>query len=327
MNIGTSVIVVFLFCLTAGAASATPDEDYARGLAAYKSGNYKAAAQSFHQAVTGGKNTAAAWLYLGHAYSATNDRNRAAQVYRSLSSKFPGTPESQLALRSLQKIAPPAAVAASVTPAVPGAAPVANPIKFKDRITLYPPKFGHQPVSSSTAATVRAVVDQLPPKIMKILDDGGATITIAPNIIDKWPGSGDGMKPGSSTVTMGEEGGRTYGHDVHVYERKQVRGSTDLLDIRSQSEIRHTTMHEIGHAVDDCSGPLSSDPTFKSMLKLDIDNMPEDVQSHIRYYLDPGEACAENVKGLIGGSDDSDTVMVMQNMPRLHRYIKQKLKL
>src|SRR5262249_33258793 len=145
--------------------------------------------------------------------------------------------------------------------------------KLIDRITLYPPKYGHQAISPTTASTVREVVRSLPAYVTKLLDEGGATVTIAPNIIDKWPGSGDGMKPGSSDTTMGEEPGRTYGHDCHIYEREQIRGSTNLKEVRTQTSIRHTTMHELGHAVDDCSGGISPDSKFQSLLKLDLQDM------------------------------------------------------
>lgn len=85
-------------------------------------------------------------------------------------------------------------------------------------------------------------------------------------------------------------------------------------------------MHEIGHAVDDCSGPMSKDPTFAGMLKLDVGDMPDDVRSQLNYYLDPGEACAETVAGLIG-KNDSHAQMVSQYMPRVKRLVKARLKL
>jgi len=272
-----------------------------------------------------------AWLYLGHSYAATNDKARAISVYRSLVAKFPKSPEAAHAQYALRKI----------TPLV--AAPVATPkennpetaqeathaekkTKFIDRLTCYPPKFGHQAVSNGTLTAAREVIRSLPSQILTILDNNNATFTLAPNIIDKWPGSGDGMKPGSSTTTMGEEVGRTYGRDIHVYERAQVRGTTELKEIRSAHEIKVTSMHEIGHAVDDCLGPLSKDSNFAAMLKLDVNDMPDDVRNQLNYYMDPGEACAETIAGLIG-KNDNDAQSVSQYMPRVKRLVKAKLKL
>ena len=314
-------------------ALASGDSDFEAGIAQYKKGSYKAAAEHFHNAVTGGKDTAATWLYLGHAYLGGGDRARATQVYTTLSKKFPGTVEARIAGQCLQKLAPPGSNAATATATAtakePGAKPAdaAKKNSLIDRITLYTPKFGHAPISETTAATVKAVVQALPAHIVKILDDCGATITIAPNIIDKWPGSGDGMKPGSVDTTMGEEPGRTYGHDVHIYERMQVRGSTDLKDIRPQSEIRHTTFHEIGHAIDDCGGPISKESAFKSLLKLDVSDMPDDVRSKVDYFTQPGEACAETLAGLLGGSDDYTCSLVLQYLPRTKRLLKERFHL
>lgn len=311
------------------AYAATGQESFNLGIEAYKKANYKVAAQHFHDAVTNGVDKPNAWLYLGHSYAGMNDRARAISVYRSLANKFPKSAEAVAATNALARIKPPAAAPTKTTsaPGAPAApAEAAKGSLFIDRITLYPPKFGHQPISSLTESTVKTAVRGLPRHIMKILDDGNATLTIAPNIIDKWPGSGDGMKPGSSDTTMGEEPGRTYGRDIHVYEREQIRGTTQLKEIRPQSEIHDITMHEIGHAIDDISGPLSSDPAFKSAMKLDMNDMPDDVRSKISYYLDPGEACAETTAGLLGKTGRS-TELVLQFYPRVKRLIKERLRL
>lgn len=321
--------VVFSVAFAASTFAQATSETYKAAVDAYKHADYKTAARLFHESVADGKGSATAWLYLGHSYAATNDKTRAISVYRSLVAKFPKSPEAAHAQFALRKITPPPAPAAASTAAPE--APITTPAsekksKFIDRLTCYPPKFGHQAISNGTVTAVREVILSLPSQVITILDSNNATFTLAPNIIDKWPGSGDGMKPGSSTTTMGEEPGRTYGRDIHVYEREQVRGTTDLKEVRPTGEIKDTSMHEIGHAVDDCLGSLSKDPTFAGMLKLDIGDMPDDVRSQINYYLDPGEACAETVAGLIG-KNDNHAQMVSQYMPRVKRLVKAKLKL
>jgi len=322
-------ILALASCSTADVAAASTDANYTDGLAAYKKADYKSAARYFHAAATGPNSSASAWLYLGHSYAGSSDRARAVQVYRSMIAKYRGTPEAQIAASSLSKLAPAAAAATPAAAAATPGAPAATAQKtLLDRITLYPPKFGHQPISTQTADTVREVVRALPAGIKKILDENGATITIAPNIIDKWPGSGDGLKPGASDTTMGEEGGRTYGRDVHVYEREQIRGTNNLKDIRPQVEIKSTTQHELGHAVDDCMG-LSIDNTYKGYIKLDLADMPGDVSNKLSYFHTPGEACAEMIAGLCFGPEDDDgqRALVLQYFPRVKRFIKDKLKI
>ncbi len=325
-----SMAIVGVSSLCAASSAEVAGDAYKAAVEAYKKADYKSAAQLFHELVANGKGSATAWLYLGHSYAATNDKTRAISVYRSLVAKFPTSPEAVHAQFALRKIKP-LPVATPTKPAETASAAAPPPAnakknKFIDKLTCYPPKFGHQPISQGTLTTVRDVILNLPPQVISILDDNNATFTLAPNIIDKWPGSGDGMKPGSSTTTMGEEVGRTYGRDIHVYERAQVRGTTDLKDIRPAHEIKDTSLHEIGHAVDDCLGSISKDPSFAAMLKLDVNDMPDDVRSQLNYYIDPGEACAETVAGLIG-KNDNDAQMVSQSMPRVKRFVKAKLKL
>lgn len=120
----------------------------------------------------------------------------------------------------------------------PGAAPqAAEGQTLSNRIAIIPPKSSHPPVNPAVLPAVRTALSQLPGSIYRLLDEKGATVTIAPNIEDKWPGSGDCAKPDVADGTLGEEPGRTYGRDVHIYEREKVRGSNDLKEARAVSEM------------------------------------------------------------------------------------------
>lgn len=107
-----------------------------------------------------------------------------------------------------------------------------------ERDATIAPKFGYAPVRAATVATCEEVLRKLPSKIYNLLEQGGATINLAPNIEDNWPGSGDGQRPGPLDRTMGEESGRCYGRDVWLYESEKVRGSQKLKPPRPQDEIR-----------------------------------------------------------------------------------------
>ena len=225
-------------------------------------------------------------------------------------------------LSSKYHLAPVAAAPAPTavaTTAAGGGDPKKRP--FIERIIIVPPVAGHPAVSHAMITTVHDIVSKLPRSIYKYLDDGGATINLAPNIEDKWPGSGDGKKTTVADGTMGEEPGRTYGRDVHIYEREKVRGANTLKEARSQSEIAHTCYHELGHAIDDIAGVISNTADFKSVLAQDLSRMPDDVKTRESYFTVPMEACAETIGVLLGGQDEE----VVQNMPMVKSFLKGKL--
>lgn len=317
-------------------AFADAEQDQALGMTAYNARNYRVAAAYLQKAVNSGLSTKPLWMYLGHAYVGSGDRAHAVEAYAGLVSNFRGTPEAAQAMQYLQRLDPAAARKAAAgqpqppVAAAPGAAPAAVPAvaraPYKERLTVIPPTLGHPAVSESMRAAVKAAMARIPAPLYKILDDGGAQVFLAPNIEDRWPGSGDGDKPNQAGVTMGEEPGRTYGHDSYVYEREKLRGRSDLGEARQTRDIIHTFYHEAGHAVDDCSGLLSNDPGFKSQFQLDMNDLSSADQGTINYYLVPMECCAELVGSLMGGESDT-TNTVRAAFPRTLRWLKARLKM
>lgn len=318
---------------------ASADSDYAQGLAAYKSKNYRLAAGYLQRAVDVGLSTPAIWMYLGHAYTGIGDRPRAVKAYTALIDNFRGGAEAAQAMQYLQRLDPVAARKAAAGPAAEAATAVGSPVQpasgsstsaripFKDRLIIVPPLAGHPPVSQSMQAAVKSAMLRLPAHIYKILDDGGATVNLAPNIEDKWPGSGDAPKPRQEGTTMGEEPGRTYDLHCYIYERKKLPGGgNELGEARPTKEIIAIFYHELGHAIDHCAGKLSEDPKLRAQFQLDLDNMPASVSRTISYYTIVSEGLPEIIAGLLG-SDDSSTATCAEAMPRTKYWLKQKLKL
>ncbi|MBP9092801.1 tetratricopeptide repeat protein [bacterium] len=327
---------LFLSAASLTSALASADTDYAQGLAAYNSKNYRMAAAYLQRAVNVGLSTPAIWMYLGHAYTGIGDRPHAAQAYTSLIDNFRGSPEAAQAMQYLQRLDPAAAKKAAAGPALPGAAAsgvAAAPgvavarTPFKDRLIIVPPLAGHPPVSQSMQAAIKAAMQKLPAHIYKILDDGGATVNLAPNIEDKWPGSSDMDKPRQAGTSLGEEPGRTYDHDCYIYERKKLKGGgNELGEARPLRDIVACFYHELGHAIDDCAGKLSEDPKLRAQFQLDLENMPASVSSSISYYTIVSEGLPEVIAGLLG-ADGHSTSACMEAMPRTKYWLKQKLKL
>lgn len=333
LSISSSLVLIALSIIP---ALASADSDYAQGLAAYKSKNYRVAAAYLQRAVNVGLSTPAIWMYLGHAYTGVGDRPHAVQAYAALIDNFRGSAEAAQAMQYLTRLDPMAARKAAAGPAaLPSAAapgpttansPAVTRTPFKDRLIIVPPLAGHPAVSPGMQAAVKTAMQKLPPHIYKILDDGGATINLAPNIEDRWPGSGDGEKPRGEGTTMGEEPGRTYDHDCYIYERKKLKGSNELGEPRPLKDIIAIFYHELGHAIDDCGGKLSEDPKLRAQFQLDLDNMPASVSSTISYYTIVSEGLPEVIAGLLG-SEGHSTAACMEALPRTKYWIKQKLKL
>jgi len=302
-----------------------------QGIEEFKKKNYASALTQFSQHLKDHPDDLNINYYAGMCYQLTGKTGDAIKHYRKVAEIDPNSKAAAqvrplLAKYGIKFSAPTVSQTPGGTrlPSDPFAATeAARKLPFKERIIVVPPKFGHKPVSSITVATARGIISRLPQKIYNILDKGGATINLAPNIIDKWPGSGDGMKPGSSHTTMGEEGGRTYDHDVHVYEREAMRNSNELKDIRDQSEIYNALLHEIGHAVDDCSNSISKTKPYEDAHNIDVSNMPAKAVSNY-YTSDPSEGFAEIMAFLLGGND-SDAKSAGEYFPRTKAIIRSKL--
>lgn len=309
-----------LFATLALAKTLTP---YEQGLQAYNGKNFAQASQLFSKSTTQADAKAINWLYLGHSYMGMGDRARSIAAYRQIVDRFPGSAESNLAVQCIVRLDPSQArtLPAAATPV--SAAPVANSAApLINRITVVPPIQNHPAVSRAAVDAVRTAVGRLPSTIYRLLDTKGATITLAPNITDKWPKAGDDVKPGVKDGTLGEEPGRTYGHDVHVYEREKVRGTNELKEARSTGEMVRVLYHELGHAVDDSLALPSNDPTFKAELQADINNMSSEEKEDVSYYTVPMECFSECAGSLMGGSGYDANA---KYFPRAKTWVRRKL--
>lgn len=209
---------------------------------------------------------------------------------------------------------------------------VPNTGPLMSRIRVIPPKFGHAPVREETIATAREVLRRLPTKIYKLLEDGGATVNLAPNIEDNWPGSGDGIKPGTDNETMGEEGARCYGRDAWIYESEKVRGSQKLKPPRSQEVIRYSLYQILGHAINDCMGVLSKNEELTKLYREDVNTMPAlarnfyDEELLVDNHDMRALGCSEIIGVLISGKD-YHLFPVTKAFPRTTAYLKKQLAL
>jgi len=333
------------------------EDEYARGVAAYLKRDYKTAGDLFWQSITDGNPSAVVWLYKAHSDAGMGNVEEAHKKYESVVSIFKGTEEAKVAAAYIKLLdskrwnpapakptTPDTKVVATATsvsaqaPAPPKPVtppPVAgspNAANLISRIVVIPPTGNHVKVSGPTVATVKAAIEALPRPILKTLDEGGVKINIGPNIIDKWPDSIKIPKPPETELTLAEEPGRTYGRDIYIYERAVVApGVTALGDARSQTDIRSNFLHEVGHALDDCTGVYSKNSDLQRQYHMDCDAMTEENKAFLCYFLQvgdggPAEACAETVMVLLGGTHNY-TDLFNKCFPRTRLWVKSKLSL
>lgn len=201
---------------------------------------------------------------------------------------------------------------------------------LEDRIVVVTPRFGHPPVDRSTVEMVKTTVSCLPAYVHAVLEKGGATVNIAPNMTDKFPETLTGNMT-SETFDLAQAGGRCYGRDVYLYERPLMENKKELGSLRPLGDMRNQVLHEIGHAVDDCFGEYSKTQAVLDLHSLDVSDIEPNLRKKLSYFTTTGpkgssEACAELFSGFIGATG-KDTEAVMVNFPRLKLWLRKKLDL
>lgn len=336
---------------------AAGESQYQSGLVAYKQKRYAEAADLFWQSITEGNSSAHAWLYMAHSYTAAGNKEKALDTYQQITQIFKGQPAEKMALAGIQKAsrmpagrtasssasttttASSSNTTATASPPQPISKPkTQNPndyrsLPLRDRVIVYKAhrKFGHPEVTPASADVVTTAIRRLPKHIYKILEDGGVTITVAPNIIDKWP---DMVKNDSLDVdaqNLAQEGGRCYGRDVHVWQHSIQNGSLAVKGASNTGFILCSLYHELGHAVDDCMGSYSSSAEALKLHEQDVKEMPDNMRTKLNYYTQSGqkgcsEACAELFSQLLG-AEDSDAVNCAIYFRRLQHFLRQKVRL
>jgi hypothetical protein len=200
-----------------------------------------------------------------------------------------------------------------------------------DSLIIAQPKFGHLPVREVTVNIVKSAIQQLKPSAYYLLNEGGATITVAPNTIDRWPEGGEIVLECENRV-LGEVPGHTLhrdnqGPDIAIYERPIVRGTRKLKEPFSDSEILRISFHEFGHGVDDLKR-LSTDPQFLLVHSRDLQDLSQEDKAKYFWFLKPMEACAEITGSLICNCANNPMTVGLNNaFPRTTRWLREKLRL
>ncbi|MBX9671215.1 MAG: hypothetical protein K2X93_26745 [Candidatus Obscuribacterales bacterium] len=320
-------------------------QEFREGVAAYQKKDYKSAEQLFTKSVTAGNKTAAVWLYSGHTFLALGRIAQAKKTYEVVIASFKDSPEAKIASSALETIknrkpvakpdAKPAAKpgAPAAAAAAPAAAPEAAKEKqgdgMKNRITVVPPYRSHPAVSKASIAAVREGVANLPQHIRAQLEALGASVVIAPNMLDKWPDSINGLDEEKDELNLAEQPGRIYGTDMYVYERAKLRGADALKSPRSPADMKHTVLNECFQVLD-ADFKISKDPALRKEYRAEADAVPDSLREDLGTYLkedDWGarETCSELSADLFGSTGGAFRGELVRCFPRTKRWLKAKL--
>jgi len=204
-------------------------------------------------------------------------------------------------------------------------------LAFRDRLVVVEPVLDHPPVRQITISTVKNLMSSLPANIYTVLSQGGATVNLAPNITDRWPEMLD-TRMSDQSAHLADAAARTYERDIYIYERPIVPGSKRLSDEPFTMEgVTNVFYHELGHALDDCSGIYSGTDEVLRIHRSDVAKMTVETRKALEYYSRDGEAgaseaCAEVFAGLMGARG-KDTEDVANNFPALRQWMAKRWRL
>ncbi|MCW5824465.1 MAG: tetratricopeptide repeat protein [Cyanobacteria bacterium TGS_CYA1] len=306
-----------------------------QGIAEFNKKNYKAALVHFNEHLRANPSDLNSAYYAGICYQMTGNTSEALKFYKRVLEIDPKSRHAAAVSPFLARYGIKSGATSSTTgtstaktldPKNPfDAIELVRSLPLEKRIIIVAPKFNHPAVSSTTVRTVEDVLKRLPDHLYRTLDEGKATITIAPNLIDKWPGTSDGNKPKIFNVTMGEEGARAYDADIHIYEREAIRNSTQLKEMRSQAEIRNNLLWVIAHALDHIMGNYTTSAKFVEAHKLDLER--SDIRSINPYMAYDSTEASAGIAAYLLGSTDEHVLQAVVNFHRLKPLVKAKLKL
>lgn len=326
------ICLAFTMFLSSSADSclAKGEEAFKQGLESYKARDYKEAVKQLSQAIKEGKRTPSCYLYLAGSYHGAGHKGNAIKLYKQILTSYKGSAAAKRAELALASLDP--AFKSLSQPQAKQNTPVSEPnaTGLLARISVTPPKMGHKPVSKASINAVKNAVKSLPPQIRQELDEYGASISLSPNMIDKWPDSVKTLPENNPAPTLAELPGRIYGKEMNIYERKKVRGSTALSRPRPPHELRHTTFNQCVQIVDDIL-VISKDPEFRKVYNSEKKRVPASYQVKLATFLKnddwgPKETCAEICAALLGGGDEY-TQGLYRCFPRTKEWLRKRLEI
>ena len=336
----SAITLILLQFVSTAAVYAAGEEAYKQGVKDYKGRDFRSAAEHFRKSIVEGNASAHTWLYMAHSYAAAGDKLKAYDAYKRVERMFSGKPAGQMAAAGIKKLGNLSSlrnrnIIKRSSGDKRGLPKSTNPddwrsLPFKDRVIIYPAneQFGHPEVSKATEEIVRRAILTLPNHFYRTLEKGGVTVTIVPNIIDKWPDMVKNNALDKAAQELAKVGGRCYDRDVHIWQNGLVPGTLKADEAQKNDVLLNSTYHELGHAYDDCLGTYSQKSEAIKLYKADVEAMPPAFRKYLIYFAagttnSCSEACAELTAELLG-SKVEEAKACAKYFPKLRKLVREK---
>lgn len=312
-------------------AFAGGEKQFAEGMIAYNSKNYRVAAMKFNDSLNAGNGASEVYLYMAHSYAAYGETKKALEKYHDLARIFKGCPSEAIALKCIRHLDPRKQYKYvhpdATNEQYENVAKKTARLSLINRITVLPPtQVGHQAVSPSTVNAVKSAVRRLPKHLYDLLDQNEIRIFIAPNMSDKWPDAFTGATPGMEQFKMSQVPSRTYDKDIYIFERPTKNGITELDAPFKTPDIEREALYALGHTIDFCLN-LTNNNALKKEYDLDVLKIQNCNREQLRYLLQPdykglGEVVASALLEINGDSKYHEFDKIF---PLTYKWLKNRM--
>lgn len=176
---------------------------------------------------------------------------------------------------------------------------------------------------------VKSTVSGVKPEYYEILDKGGCNVTVAQNIVDKWPNAYNISTPGQEHVRLSQDYGFTQGLDIYVWERPiyvgNVLGKPFPIE-NSKWYLRIQLYRVVCHILG-----IDKDKEYLSQYQKDVAALTKEQKENwlCSFFLEQKVAGPAQLAGCIVESYESKEINpIFQDMfPNSHEWLKKRLKL
>lgn len=319
-----------------GSATASPSASkyLTQGYKLYQQKSFLTACTYLQYAIEKENAGANAWLYLAHSQYAVGRRKEAIASYINLKEFYPSSPEATVARACLAKLDPQGLASKPRENSPPPASVAGSESSAVDSSLLKSVRIGswrqdHPPITGGIVRLVKDTIKGLPEPVKLTLLKGNIKFLVAVTLVDQFPSL--------ATVEGAGYDGHTYKRCPGMFRNGTVVICQNLIDEQTDvveppiplSIVSQNFYHELGHALDACSGNCSLTDEYKHCYWLDIARIPDDAARRLSYFMQKsvvgqGESCAEITAVLLGGSEHS-AEDIKTYFPLTMNYLRKKL--